>query len=157
MLLKLALVGVLLAGVGVGVRVAAWPIVHVTLPGRAAVRSQDAASPPLLARDANFAAVVARDPFRIDRRSSPVAYDPLKIGQASSAPPKPALVLIGIVWDGGQDPTALLEGLPGMEGPRAVRRGEALGPLRVNRIAQDRVVVVGLDTAWVLTVREPWR
>ena len=66
------------------------------------------------------------------------------------------LSLLGIVWDGGRDPTALLEGLPGVEGPRVVRRGEHVGDLRVRTIARDHVMVLGPDTTWILTVREPW-
>ena len=67
------------------------------------------------------------------------------------------LTLVGIVWDGGKDPTALLEGLPGTDGPRSVRTGEVVNGLHVKRIDRDRVAILGLDTAWTLTVREPWK
>lgn len=67
------------------------------------------------------------------------------------------LGLVGVVWDGGRDPTALIEGFPGVEGPRSVRPGDTLAELRVTRITANREKVVGLDTTWTSTVREPWR
>ena len=101
---------------------------------------------------------MARDPFRLARRPSPLAYDPLRLLQPPAPPsPKPALVLVGVVWDGGRDPTALIEGFPGVEGPRSLRTGERTAGLRVTRITATRVIVMGLDTTWTLTVREPWR
>jgi hypothetical protein len=91
------------------------------------------------------------------RRPAPIAYEPQAAAQPEQpAPPRPALSLLGIVWDGGRDPTALLEGLPGVEGARAVRRGEHIGDLRVRTIARDHVIVLGPDTTWILTVRKPW-
>jgi hypothetical protein len=61
---------------------------------------------------------------------------------------------MGIVW--GREPAAVIEGLPGVEGPRVVRRGDNVGALRVRDIVQDRVIVVGLDTTWTLKLRVPW-
>jgi len=101
---------------------------------------------------------VARDPFRIARRPAPVAYDLVRAAQPPApVPPKPALVLTGIVWDRGGNPSAVLDGVPGAGGPRVVRSGERIGALLIRRIERDRVVVVGLDTTWTLTVREPWK
>jgi len=101
---------------------------------------------------------VERDPFRVTRRPATVLYDPLRLAQPALPPtPKPALALVGIVWDTGRDPTALVEGLPGADGPRAVRQGETIAGLRVRTITRDRLVITGLDTTWTLTVREPWR
>ena len=40
--------------------------------------------------------------------------------------PKPVLTLVGVVWDKGRDPSALIDGLPGVDGPRPVRRGDVL-------------------------------
>ncbi len=157
MLLKPMLVGLLVAGAGVGVRVAALPITQVSLPERAEARSLEVPQQPRIAVDSLTAATVARDPFRITRRPAPVAYDPLKAGQPPvPIPSKPALTLVGIVWDGGMDPTALLEGLPGADGARVARAGDTIGSFKVKRIERQRVVIVGLDTVWVLTVREPW-
>jgi hypothetical protein len=102
--------------------------------------------------------LVARDPFRVTRRPSNIVYDPVSPAQpATPPPPKPVLALVGIVWDSGRDPTALIEGLPGVEGPRPVRHGETIAGLRVRAIKPDRVLITGLDTTWTLTVREPWR
>ena len=101
--------------------------------------------------------VVRRDPFRAGRRPAEVVYDPA--GSAATAPadipPKPELVLSGIVW--GVIPAAVLEGLPGLPEPRVVREGEVVGGLRIRRITRDRVVITGMDTLWTLTVREPWK
>lgn len=102
----------------------------------------------------NLAALVTHDPFRARRVPAPIAYDPMALG-AGPAPPKPVLTLTGIAW--GAQPEAVIEGLPGSDGPRVVRTNETVGGLKIKRIATDRVVVVGMDTTWVLTVREPWR
>jgi len=99
---------------------------------------------------------VSRDVFRSARRPSPIVYDlqraaaPVEINQ----PPKPAMALVGIV--AGPEPTAVIEGFPGIEGGRVVRAGDVVSGLRVKRIDGDRVVIVGMDTTWVLKVREPW-
>ena len=66
-------------------------------------------------------------------------------------------MLVGIVWDGGADPAAVIEGLPGIEGSRVVRVGEEYGGVRVRRVERALVVLAGLDTVWTLTVREPWQ
>jgi hypothetical protein len=71
------------------------------------------------------------------------------------AAPKPVLALVGLVH--GADPTAVVEGFPGVEGGRVVRAGDWVGELRVVGIAADRVRIVGMDTVWVLKVREPWQ
>src|SRR5213592_497528 len=113
--LKPVLVGALLTGAGTGMRVAAWPIVRVGLPDRVEPHERDAPPAPPLAKDSLSGGMIAHDPFRVARRPSPVAYDPVRVGQPPAlTPPKPALALVGIVWDGGSDPTALLEGLPGV-------------------------------------------
>ena len=155
---KATLALLLLLGITAGARVAVWPLVRVSAPLRAEAGSAAMPRAPRVALESLGGAAVARDPFRIARRPAAVAYDPLRTGQpAAPQPAKPALSLVGIVWDGGSNPTALLEGVPGVNGPRVVRRGEAVGAMRVKRIDRDRVVIVGLDTTWTLTVREPWR
>jgi len=145
-------------GLALGVRLAAAPLERVAIPQRAASPAQVTA-PPIEAHPDSLAAVlVARDPFRVTRRPSNVVYDPLRLAQpATPPPPKPLLALVGIVWDNGRDPTALVEGLPGVDGPRPVRQGETIAGLRVKAIKPDRVVITGLDTTWTLTVREPWK
>jgi hypothetical protein len=44
-----------------------------------------------------------------------------------------------------------------MEAAALVQQGQRIGPIQVRRIARDRVELSGLDTFWVLRVRQPWR
>jgi hypothetical protein len=105
--------------------------------------------------------IVARDPFRLDRRPSSIAYTPIVDGASPQPPrpPKPPLAVTGIV--GGPPWEALMEGIPGREGGVLVRRGDRFGDstarLTVRRIAKDTVIVVGVDTTWTLTVRRAWQ
>ena len=157
-LLSVLFAGVTLAGLGLGARVAAWPLGRVELPEGTVGRASAASLAPLAAADSTGSVIVARDAFRVTRRPAPLAYDPLKNGQAlAAAAPRPALALNGIVWDGGVSPTALVEGIPGSDGPRVLRPGDVAGGLRVKTIKPDRIVITGVDTTWTLTVREPWR
>jgi len=152
------LIGAGSVGLALGVRLAAAPLVRATLPQRMAAATQIAARLVEAHPDSLAAAVAARDPFRVSRRPSNVVYDPVRLAQpATPPPPKPVLALVGIVWDNRRDPTALVEGLPNVDGPRPVRQGETIAGLRVKTITPDRVVITGLDTTWTLTVREPWR
>lgn len=102
--------------------------------------------------------IIRRDPFRPERAPSAVPYsptDPESEGMAMEAsPPKPVLVLTGIVW--GAEPAAIVEGLPETNGARLVHAGEVVGALKVRRITPDQVLMSGLDTTWNLTVRTPW-
>ena len=153
-----ALVLTALGGLTLGVRLAAWPLVLVVVPPPASAAAVVSNSVSPLEPDSLVHLIVARDPFRMTRRPSNVVYDPMRLAQPATPPTaKPALALVGIVWDYGRDPTALVEGLPGTDGPRPVRRGETIGGLHVTLIKPDRVVITGLDTTWMLTVREPWR
>lgn len=111
------------------------------------------ASPP------NLAAVLERNPFHASRRPAAVRYSFARTpaAEVSAAPPapKPQLVLTGLIW--GRDAAAIIEGLPGIEGARVLKAGEVLGGIRVRSIGANRVVLTGLDTAWTLEVRRPWR
>jgi hypothetical protein len=100
---------------------------------------------------------VSRDVFRSTRRPSSVAYDPQRAVAPveSNQPPKPALALVGIV--AAPEPSAVIEGIPGIEGSRVMRVGDVVSGFRVKRIGGDHVVIVGMDTTWVLKVREPWK
>jgi hypothetical protein len=131
----------------------------VTLPAVAPALVRPAgAIPSSASAESSVTHAIERDAFRVARRPASVAYDPETVAQPEQPPPpRPVLNVLGIVWDGGGDPTALLDGLPGIEGPRVVRRGEHIGDLRIRTIAPDHVIVLGLDTTWILTVREPWR
>ncbi len=100
--------------------------------------------------------VVAHDPFRMSRSPASVPYSSVAIdpGYVAPSPPKPHLVLTGIVW--GSQPSAVIEGLPGIEGPRLVGAKEVVGAIRVRRITREDVTLEGMDTTWVLKVRNPW-
>lgn len=150
---------VLLTGLVVTTRLAVRPLAQVTLPEPTVAPARSAeARPTRVPSESLVTQVVARNAFRVTRRPAAVAYDPQALAPPDeSTAPRPALSVVGIVWDGGRDPTALLEGLPGVDGPRAVRRGEHVGDLRIRTIARDHVIVLGSDTTWILTVREPWR
>jgi hypothetical protein len=118
-------------------------------------RSPKAESPKALAAAAEL--LVARDPFRLERRPAAVAYDPAKENAPPPPPrpPRPTLVVTGII--GGPPWEALLEGIPGREGSVLVRRGDTLAGLRVRAVGRDSVRIVGMDTAWMLTVRRAWQ
>ena len=154
-----SLIAIGLTGLAIAVRLVAWPLVAVNAPAAAAVDLRRDTTLSRSARpDSLVVALVAKDPFRAARRPARVAYDPLRLGQPATPPqPKPVLAVLGIAWDKGRDATALVAGLPGADGPRPVRRGETIGGLLVKSIEADRVVITGMDTTWMLTVREPWR
>jgi len=108
--------------------------------------------------DSLFVITVQRDVFRADRHATTVSYDPSQLAVAAAvqaSPPKPALALVGLAT--GNHPIAVLEGLPGADGPRVVRVGDVVGGLRITGIEKDRVLVIGMDTTWVLKMREPWK
>jgi hypothetical protein len=100
---------------------------------------------------------VSRDVFRSTRRSATVAYDPQRqaVPIETYRAPKPSLTLVGLL--AGLEPTAVIQGIPSVEGDRVVRVGDVFAGLLVKQIVSDRVVIVGMDTTWVLRVREPWK
>jgi len=151
--------GALVAGLGTTARLASRPLAAVVLPDAPSAAGAPArATASRLPAESGAAHAVARDAFRVSRQPSPVAYDPLAAVQPDvPPPPRPTLQLVGIVWDGGTDPTAVIEGLPGSDGPRTVRRHERVGDLGIRTIARDHVIVLAPDTTWILTVREPWK
>lgn len=101
--------------------------------------------------------VVAKDPFRLERRPSPVSYSPTTESAPAPPPrpPRPALAVTGIV--GGPPWEALLEGLPGRQGSVLVRRGDTVSGLRIRSITRDTVRISGMDTTWKLAVRRAWQ
>lgn len=148
-----------ITGLAVAVRLAVWPLASVTLPDMSPAATN--ASSPAAAVNAGVSAesvgfIVSRDPFRIGRRPALPAYDPLRLAeQLAPPPPRPALFLVGVV--NAAEPSAVVEGLPGVEGWRVVRVGDVVAGLRVTQILPSRVVITGPDTTWVLQVREPWK
>lgn len=105
--------------------------------------------------------VVAGDPFRLDRRPSPVVFRAAEpafpLPGAPLPPPTPptTLVLRGTI--GGPPWEALVEGLPKRQGAVVVRSGDRFGALRVRRVGRDTVVVTSPDSTWRLTVTRPWQ
>lgn len=155
--LRLPLLVMGLLGVTASVRIAIGPIARIELP-RSPVDDSNAHVSSTRSRIAaeSVVAVVSRDPFRIGRRPLIPAYDPLRLAeQLAPPPPKPRLNLVGVL--NGMEPSAVIEGLPGVEGSRVVRVGDVVAGLTVKKIANGRVVIAGMDTTWVLEVREPWK
>jgi len=152
----LLILGVLV-GALTAARVAARPLARVEL--RASADSvRVARGPDTVSRIAveSVSAIVSRDPFRIGRKAATSPYDPLQVAeQMTPRPPRPVLTLEGIV--DGPEPSAVLEGLPGVDGFRIVRVGDVIAGLQIKQIKKTAVVIVGMDTTWVLEVREPWR
>jgi hypothetical protein len=147
-----------LGGIALGARLVVVPLTDASPGAVSEARPRDSASYVAPGMDSLAQAIVPRDPFRLTRRPASLAYDPVRAAQPPApTPPRPALVLTGIVWDARGNPSAVVDGLPGSGGPRVVRQGEQVGALRVRRIARDRVEVLGFDTVWTLTVREPWK
>jgi len=104
--------------------------------------------------------IVHRDLFRLARSPAAILYDPLAavapgtFAEPPAAPPRPALVVSGILW--GRSPSAVLEGVPGTDQATLVRPGDTLGGLHVLRITAAAVTVHGYDTTWTISVRQPW-
>lgn len=144
-------------GLLICVRVVAWPLAPIELNASVESNGTTTARASILAatRD-SVAAIVSRDPFRIGRLPAITAYDPVRLAQpVAPPPPRPQLALFGVVQ--GSEPSAVIEGLPGVEGSRVVRVGDVIAGLRIKQIGTNRVVIVGMDTTWVLEVREPWK
>lgn len=157
--LRAALVAAGFLGLIAVVRLAAWPLAQVSLPTPAdsVVTRSEAGVVPKIAAD-SAALIVSRDPFRIGRRPALPAYDPLRVADqlaAPPSPPRPALVLVGVLH--GNPPSAVIEGLPGVEGARVVRPGDVIAGLAIKQLGGGRVTIAGMDTTWVLQVREPWK
>lgn len=152
--LRLLLVAGILSGGIALVRVTAWPLVVVELPPAPDEAIATARDPVRRLSADSLAGLVARDPFRVTRRPAPTVYDPMRVTQQLAlAPPKPVLIVVGVV--SGPEPAVVIEGLPGVEGSRVVRVDDVIAGLRIKQIEPDRVVLVGMDTTWVLKVREP--
>jgi|SRR5258706_215018 len=144
-----------LAGLGTVVWGVATPI-GGALPLPAAHQPPHSPNSVRYAADSLVAVAVRRDPFRPERRPSSVAYEPARLVVAEAPPAaKPALAVVGIV--GGASGSAVIEGFPGVDGWRVVYRGDVVAGLRIRTIGRDSVVIMGMDTVWVLRIREPWK
>lgn len=95
--------------------------------------------------------------FRESRTPADVAFDPSRPAADQPAivagPPKPDLQLVGIVW--GRRPVALLDGLPAVDGTRAMVPGDTASGIRLLRLGRRVATFIGYDTTWTLHVREP--
>ncbi len=157
--IRICLVLLVVAGVGMTALALTRPTVRPPwpaprAPGVEAVPNQVDVAPP----EEAVARVITRPVFRADRRPPLVGYDPEQglVPESAIVPPapKPQLAVSGIVW--GDQPAAVVEGVPGQDGSVVLRRGETVAGLRVSDIVGDRVVIRGMDTTWRLTVRMPW-
>lgn len=115
-----------------------------------------AAQPPSALRPDSLASrVAARNPFRFSRTPSTwnrqVTSTMPPATPVAERPPRPALTLAGIIL--GDEPAALIEGLPGVEGTRVMRIGERWLDYQLREVTADHAVVAGSDTTWVLRVR----
>lgn len=95
-------------------------------------------------------------PFRRDRKFTDARYGMVATSQAPmvmvSREARPQLVLRGVI--GGSTPTALVDGLPGIEGTRGMRVGERIGDLELTGVGRHEARIRGSDTTWVLVMRE---
>lgn len=147
------------AGVWALLRAAVGPVLEPP-PLRATPAARAATQlPRAYPADSLGRVLVGRDPFRFGRRAAAVAYDPTRgpggVETVANAPPKPTLMLIGLV--AGHEPTAVIEGFPSADAARVLRVGDVVAGLRVQSIGGAQVRIVGMDTTWVLKVREPWK
>ena len=145
-------VGALLAPLGLG----AWILLGPDPEGAVAGVGEQGVGPTIgVGVPLDSLTVVARQvaPFRPDGRPSRVAYDPgrSEVAAQDYQTPKPVLVLTGVME--GVEPLAVLEGIPGREGPALLGVGDTLAGLKVRRIREGKVTITGMDTTWVLTIR----
>jgi hypothetical protein len=153
------------ASVALALAVMGW---HRAVPSASALDTRPLTSSPAVrayAPDSLIGAasiITAADPFRATRKPPAVGYRPDLEGAAPpppARPPRPSLVLRGIVGEAGAW-AAVLEGVPGRSAGIVVRRGDVLGtkeqPLTVRSIGRDTVMVQGADTTWRLTVPRAW-
>jgi hypothetical protein len=119
---------------------------------------RSAAYPTPRALDSATKAIVASDPFRLERRPSSVAYgsqpEGAPVAPPQPKPPKPGLALAGVV--GGPPWVALLDGVPGKSGSVLVHAGDTLAGLRVRSLGPNGITITGFDTTWKLTLKKPW-
>lgn len=149
--------GVAIAGgLGAAALAGSVPLDSATLPDAPVIETRGTAATRRYPHDSLAGVTIRRDLFRVSRRPSPVAFDP-RVGLVPPVPepPKPVLQLVGIV--DGRPASAVIEGFPGVEGSRVVRSGDIVGNLKVELVTGESVRIVGMDTTWILRVREPWR
>lgn len=141
--------------------VAGWSLRHAP---RAGVPWRDISRPlprltvaPRESVSAWSRATASTNPFRFTRVPAAVRFGEVAPAAATAAEarPRPALTLLGTI--GGPPWQGVVGGLPGRSGSVVVRPGQQLDSFVVRSVAKDTVVLVGSDTTWVLTVRQPWK
>lgn len=144
-----------LAGVGLALSFAAAaapPEIVTTAEPAAMLPPADDARPDA---DSLARVITTKNPFRAHRSPALVRYSVAAAAGlgAPPAPPvqRPTLVLSGVLL--GDEPAALIDGLPGFEHTRALRVGESVAGYRLREVSDDRAIVVGPDTTYVLLVR----
>jgi hypothetical protein len=154
-LVKALGIGGTILGLGVAARYAISAPIVLPPAARAGPLADPEQVPDERSRPDSLAhAIAARDPFRLTRAPSVVPFNPEapSTGYAPPPrPPRPPLALAGIVL--GDDPLALIDGLPGVEGSRVMRLGERVGDYVLRAVASDHVVIAGPDTTWTLRLR----
>lgn len=99
--------------------------------------------------------IVEGDIFRLSRRPASVVFGSSATNDSPAAkPPKPSLVLTGTI--GGPPWLGILDGVPGHDRSVLVHARDTVAGLRVRSISANRIVIVGSDTTWRLTVRRAW-
>lgn len=154
-LLRGAMVGLTLVALLTALHFATSPGVVVSPPQAklVAVRETLIVRHPVNA-DSVALIVSGRNPFRPSRAAAGRRYDPLAPAGAPLQPTltsRPNLTLVGLVL--GNDPAALIEGIPGVEGTRVVRPEERVGQVQLRSVGRDNAVVTGFDTTWTLRLR----
>ena len=95
--------------------------------------------------------LVDRNPFRLNRQPSIVAFRAGVRAVATAPPRQPPPIVRAIA--GGPPWVAILEQIPGRDGSFLVRDGDAIGSIKVRAIKRDTVVIQGSDTTWRLPIR----
>lgn len=145
----LALLTLGAGGVAVGVTVAGPSAPPATAEVITAAPVEGAAR---IDGDSLAGAIVAKNPFRAHRSPAHLRYSAATVaGVPTPSTPTVQFALAGVLL--GDEPVALLDGLPGFEHTRAVRVGETVAGYRLREVSADRAVVVGPDTTYVLPVR----
>lgn len=133
---------------GIAIRFASSP--SVRLPGSSPPPEHSA--PTAIDQRWNADSMLQRNPFRIGRRPSEARFGrpDLVTTDASQSADQVTLSVMGVVW--ASTPTAVIAGLPGVDGQRAMRLGDLVSGIRLAGIRSTDVLLVGRDRTWRLPV-----
>ena len=127
------------------IRAATLPRVSIALP----VGNPSASLPSSWVRPSSET-LLRVNPFRLDRRFESEPGRTLAIADSSRPAAPIAPRLTGVVW--AAVPLAVVEGLPGAEGPVVVREGDRVLGVTVGRVARGGVTLVAGAVTWRLTI-----